>query len=455
MTPIPRLLSSLALALLACIPFQSARAGDARGPVVLHDYILVPTSLELFGYSAAEIAAAQALGLTVTDQPAIGSGLQRLNGNHYLGVTDRGASFTAGTSRFFPLPQFTPTIVLFQATNNQLGVEMVLPLVGQSGEGISGIPNSATEDSIPFLAPGVPLPYNPSGMDIEDVHTLPGGRFILADEYSPSVVVADANGVVLRRYTPASKLLPGADYPVHNTLPDVLSARRANRGFESIPVSPDGRTAYTVTQSPLGSTAVGSPYRDSRVLRVLRLDVSDPLDLRVTGQFAVYMSAASDYPLGNAQRDLKVSSAAWVAQDVLLLLELNDVVNVGGVRLVLVDLRGASNFHGLPVADTLDIEDVNKGPAFLGLAPASTTVLYQQFETDAVRLLPSGKLEGISLLNANEVAISNDNDFGIGDVPGTASRMVILRLGDQLPEKPAQPKPSGPYVPPGNYFELP
>ena len=145
------------------------------------------------------------------------------------------------------------------------------------------------------------------------------------------------------------------------------------------------------------------------------------------------MSPASDYPAGNAQRDLKISSAAWVTRDVLLLLELNDVVDIGGVRLVLVDLRGASNFHGSPVADTLDLEDVSKGPASLGLVPATSTVVYQQFRTDAVRLLPSGKLEGLSILNPNRVAISNDNDFGIGDVPGTRSTVTVLRLSQRLP----------------------
>jgi alkaline phosphatase len=433
MTNIRSVVSSVTLALIAFTAVRSAPAQNGRGPAVLHDYTLVPTSLETFGYSASELASAQALGLAVTDQPAIGSGLQRLDGNHYLGVTDRGPSITIGTKRLFPLPQFTPTIVLFQAVRDQLTIDAVLPLVGQSGAGVTGIPNSATEDSTPFLDEATPLPYNPSGMDIEDVHTLPGGRFILVEEYSPSVVIADANGVMLRRYTPVSKTLPGADYPISNVLPDVLKNRRANRGFESIAMSPDEHTAYTVTQSPLGSTSVGSPYRDSRVVRVLRMDVSDPLNLQVTGQFAVYLSPAADYPIGNAQRDLKVSSAAWVANDVLLLLELNDVAGIGGVRLLLVDLRQASNVHGLPVADTLDLEDVNKGPAFLGLAPAISTVLYQQFETDANRLLPSGKLEGLTILNANDVAISNDNDFGIGDVPGTPSRVTVLRLSDPLP----------------------
>lgn len=424
----------VSLALIAITAIHPTQAAPARPAAVLHEYTLQPTSLELFGYSAAELAAAQALGLEVTDQPAIGSGLERLQGNVYLGVTDRGPNFTIGSTRLFPLPQFTPTLVIFQAESNNLSLQATLPLVGQSGAGITGIPNSATEDSVPFLDPATPLPFNPSGMDVEDVHTLPGGYFILAEEYGPSIVIADGNGVVQRRYTPANKTFPGADYPVHNTLPEVLKNRRANRGFESIPVSADGRTAYTVTQSPMGSTSAGSPYRESRIVRILKLDVSDPLNLQVTGQFAVALSqAAGTYPTGTAQRDLKVGSAAWVAEDVLLLIELNDAAGVGGVRLILVDLRGASNFHGQPVANTLDLEDVNKGPAFLGLTPAATTVVYQQFETDAVRLLPSGKLEGLSILNAGTVAISNDNDFGVGDVPGTPSSLTILRLSDLLP----------------------
>jgi alkaline phosphatase len=198
-------------------------------------------------------------------------------------------------------------------------------------------------------------------------------------------------------------------------------------------VSPDQRTVYTVTQSPLGSTASGSPYRDSRIVRVLRLDLSDPLNLQVTGQFAVPLSPIADYPAGNAQRDLKVSAAAWVAPDLLLFLEVIDLVGVGGVRLSLVDLRQASNVHGQAVADTLDLEDVNKGPASLGLNAATVRVVYQQFEPDAIKLLPSGKLEGLSILNANEVAVSNDNDFGIGDVPGTPSRLTVLRLQETLP----------------------
>jgi hypothetical protein len=42
-------------------------------------------------------------------------------------------------------------------------------------------------------------------------------------------------------------------------------------------------------------------------------------------------------------------------------------------------------------------------------------------------------LEGLSILNPNVVAISNDNDFGVGEAAGLRSRMMVLRLGSQLP----------------------
>ena len=48
------------------------------------------------------------------------------------------------------------------------------------------------------------------------------------------------------------------------------------------------------------------------------------------------------------------------------------------------------------------------------------------------------KLEGLAILNPNEVAISNDNDFGIGDFPGAISKVWVIRLEDNLPVAPAQ-----------------
>ena len=75
------------------------------------------------------------------------------------------------------------------------------------------------------------------------------------------------------------------------------------------------------------------------------MDISDPLDLQVTGQFVVYMSPVSDYP-GNAARDLKISAASWVSEDRLLFLERTDKAGAGGAKLILVDLSDATDVTG-------------------------------------------------------------------------------------------------------------
>jgi alkaline phosphatase len=320
-------------------------------------------------------------------------------------------------------------------------VEGVLPIVANdAGEPVTGIPNSATDDSIPLAnASGTILPFNPNGMDIEDIHTLPGGGYILVEEYSPSVVIVNANGKVTRRYTPQGKTLAGASYPVSDTLPAILSQRRANRGFEGIAVTPDGKTAYTVMQSPLGPTGSGAPTRDSRVVRLIRLDISDPLNMQVTGQFIVKMSPVSTYPAGNTQRALKISAVTWVNENKFLFLERSDELlagaNIGGAKLILVDISAATDIHAMALASTLTPEAVTTDLAALGITPATSTVVFSNEQTPEIT---DFKLEGLAILNPNMVAISNDNDFGIGDFPGATPKMWVIRLEDNLPVAPGQ-----------------
>ena len=84
-------------------------------------------------------------------------------------------------------------------------------------------------------------------------------------------------------------------------------------------------------------------------------------------------------------------------------------------------------------AHTLALEASSLHLSALGIVAATSTVVYENGETPE---LTDFKLEGLSILNANDVAISNDNDFGIGDAPGALSRMWVIRLRDQLPLNP-------------------
>jgi len=423
---------------------QSVNAAGGRRTSLIHEYSLPSFSLLDFGYSPAEIVAAQANGLAFIDLPAIGSGVQQLSGNHFLAVTDRGPNGDrADGNKYFPLPQFTPTIVWFQAIHDTVVPQAVIPIINDLGDGVTGIPNSATADSIPFLTPTstTQLPFNPDGMDIEDIHLLPGGSFILVEEYAPSVVIVGSDGHVLKRYTPVGKTLAGANYTVSPTLPAAFGQRRANRGFEGLAVSDDGRTAYTMTQSPMGSTSAGnptatppvppSPYRDSSLIRVIRMDISDPLNLQVTGEFLFNMLPATDFPAGNAPRDLKISGAAWLSPDRLLVIEGSDKVGAGGHKVVLLDLTSATDVLNRADASTpLVYEKVTTDFAALGITLGSTSVV-----ADLLNDLPQileRKLEGLTILNANEITISSDNDFGIGDVLGATTKVYTIRLSAPL-----------------------
>src|SRR5689334_16918063 len=231
-----RALAILAVAGAMAVTLPSSPAADGRATAVLAEHVLAPLNLSAFGPTEAAVATAQANGLAVVDRPAIGSGLQRLAGNHFLSISDRGPTFTRTTptpGRVFPLPNYTPSLVFFQVFDGQIIPQAHIPLiVDDSGTHATGVSNSANDDSVPFASPTATtqLPFNPNGLDIEDVHTLPEGNFILVDEYSPSIVVVSETGKVLKRYTPQGKTLAGAAYPVSDSLPAILAQRRSNRG---------------------------------------------------------------------------------------------------------------------------------------------------------------------------------------------------------------------------------
>jgi hypothetical protein len=429
-----------------------------RGSQLLRQFELPPTSLTNFGYTQLELDAAAPNGLTVDDQPAIGSGLIWLGDDQYLGITDRGPNIDhfptgpAGPTDCVPtgagsdgkthlLPQFTPAIVKFRAHGGVIEPLNIVNLVAPGNVGITGLSNffvsgDNTTDDRSFTNPCTSdSVLNVNGMDVEDFALLPNGKFIGVEENRPSLFVGDlATGLIEKRYIPETQDLTGALCTVDNTaLPEVLKKRSKNRGFEGVAVSPDQQTAYTMTQSPLevGCSGGNSTCRNNRVLRILKLDVSNPYDIFVTGQYIFRMSDPAVYPAGNTARALKLSAMAWVGPDRLLLLERSDEAGIGGIRLILVDLEGATDIDGLFDA-SLDPEQT---PGIVA-HHVSSQVVFEEFENQPAsqRIFWTYKLEGLVIRNANSVDIINDNDFGIvgdpNDPPPT--NLWTVKLADQL-----------------------
>ena len=101
-------------------------------------------------------------------------------------------------------------------------------------------------------------------------------------------------------------------------------------------------------------------------------------------------------------------------------------------KLVLVNLAQATDVKNFALAASvpLVLEDVNADFVALGITPASTKVVLDlgaEFPEITDR-----KLEGLTILDDDEIAISNDNDFGIGAVPNATSKVYTIRLGEKL-----------------------
>jgi hypothetical protein len=153
------------------------------------------------------------------------------------------------------------------------------------------------------------------------------------------------------------------------------------------------------------------------------MDITDPLNMQVTGQFIVKMSPVSTYPAGNTQRALKISAITWVNEkQVPLPRTLGRVAQRGEHRRRQLVPRGYLVRHEHSrhrVGRTLTPEDGHHGSSPRWASPGDFDVVFlQRADAGDHRL----QTRGLAILNPNQVAISNDNDFGIGDFPGRSPR---------------------------------
>ena len=376
--------------------------------------------------SDAVLEKAHTNGLIFTDLISIGSGLEKVGANEFIGITDRGPNGMAGERRTFPLPPFCPTIVRFRLEADKIVPTQFIPLKDKKGKLVSGISNIEGDERLYETADVKSLlPFDPNGVDLEAIRALPDGKLILSEEYSPSILIVNTNGEILVRYTPASKPLTNATYPVKTILPDVFAQRRLNNGFESLAVSTDQKTAYAILQAPMGD-AKNAHYRDSRVVRALKLDLTNPLDARVIGEFLLHTSPAKDYSAKQKQAKIYFSDAAWIAPDKLLLAERGKYM----VRLITVDFSHATDILKHKKSGELFFEDTSTDLTAEKIQPAQTTEI---FSTREVPEITSDKIEGVAILSPTEIALANDNDFGIGEnESGEPSRIWIVRLATPL-----------------------
>jgi hypothetical protein len=345
-------------------------------------------------------------------------------------VTDRGPNGTVksptGKRRTLLAPDFVPTIVSFDlerdpsALPRGVALAGTTPLAGRTGRPLSGRPNGIGNDEPILDAAGEhAVATDPNGIDSEGLIRLRDGSFWMAEEYRPSLLEVSAEGRVFRRYVPRGHSLPQADMAVVDVLPAEYGSRRDNRGFEALAVSPDESRLWALVQSPLDHPRPKTA-KDTGNVRLLAFD------LRTKRPAAEHLYRLGDpadpnyLTKGAPPADGKLCAMAALGADSLLVLEQSEE---GLARLYRCSLAAASDTLGR-AADAPALEEI-ADLAAAGIVPVTKRLVadlaplrprmisdvYRDAVTDpaAAEL----KLEGLAVVGPRQIAIVNDNDFGV------------------------------------------
>jgi hypothetical protein len=274
-------------------------------------------------------------------------------------------------------------------------------------------------------------PYNPNGLDTEDLVRTLDGNFWLVDEHSPSIIKVLPNGQVSKRFLPVGLNLTGTGYPVANVLPQIFGdKRKQNRGFEGVTLGWDLRTIYAALQSPLSNptAAVGNASRNTRILAL------DVYSEQVKAEYVYRFQPVTEF--GNTNpTEMKVSAVAMLDPWRMLVLERTDAV----AKIYRVDLTKATNILGSQWDNTAtapSLESLDDA----GLLAANVKVLPKELILDLSTIpgIPP-KIEGLTILDFNTIAVSNDNDFDVGPATcgtnvgnGAKNQIMVIKLAKSL-----------------------
>ena len=280
---------------------------------------------------------------------------------------------------------------------------------------ISGRPNLqaagqgvAYTDELPVDLFGNDLPNDPFGGDLEGIAVDSAGTWWMVDEYRPAIYNFNSNGTLIARHIPAGTAASvGAAAGTYGTetLPAVYAARRANRGFEAVAI--EGNICYAFIQTALDNPDV-STDNSSKASTWCRILAFNVVTKTVVGEYL--------YPMfekfGSCD---KIGDATSLGNGKFYVVERDDATGLRARKYVFeINLKGATNIFttppSLPPGRTIES---------LSFAELATYGIRPVSKKKSIYLPGAGygswdKVEGITRINANTIAVVNDNDFGVG-----------------------------------------
>ncbi|MEG4805651.1 esterase-like activity of phytase family protein [Microcoleus sp. ARI1-B5] len=360
------------------------------------------------------------------------------NGNlKFITHTDRGPNaepidINGISSRPFALPNFQPSWMRFEVDpiTGSIANFQRIGLTNKDGKPLTGLSNLlgitgfANSDEPPVDVFGKALNRDPFGVDLEGITRADDGTYWMVEEYRPSILHFDSNGRLIERYVPQGANTSGVVTGVE-ALPSIYAQRRANRGFEGVAYQ-NGKI-YAFMQSPIDNPDVGndSNSRNSLNVRILEFD---PNTQTTTAEYL--------YRLESLSSD-KIGDAVSVGNGKFLVVERDDKSGTGAFKKVFqIDLNGATNLSKsdlskLPAGKTIETATNDE------LTATGIKLVGKQLYVD---LISAGydpgneaKVEGLTLIDANTIAVVNDNDFGIGGATLDTTTGVLTRKFPNIP----------------------
>ncbi len=262
------------------------------------------------------------------------------------------------------------------------------------------------------------LEYDAYGGDFEGIIKDKDGNFWACDETRPAIYKFQPNGTLIERYVPQGTSLLGTTpqapgFYGAETLPAVYSKRRANRGFEAIAYDSDNNIIYAFIQSPI--EAPGTSVRNATdVIRILGIDAA-------TGNPVaeyVYLLESNTGARFTLDRVDKIGDAVYVGNGQFLVLERDSSLPgqpTGKKYVYRINLTGATNVLVNPLATNNGAGATLESTGSDGLKAAGIQAVHKTkvLNLPSIGYLPGDKPEGIMALPNGNIAVINDNDFGL------------------------------------------
>lgn len=386
--------------------------------------------------------------------PSFSADLNAVGDGTFYAISNRGPFTACGANgEYLPFPQLSPTAIRFSFNFTEptsTGLISVLPnsyyWLRANDADYSTTASTGLSPSVNYFNDSkctTPTSFNlgftkfiRDGIDPGAFAVMRKKQFyVIGEGNAPSILITDTTGKFRQRYVPAQASFKAAQTSslFSQIIPGVFSSTRSTRdigggsGFGGIAITQDEKTLWAILRRPLGSDAPNSPTLNANLHRVLRLDISDPLNAVVSGVFFYQTSPLSEWQAqdqATQQTDIKVTGLAKLDDNRFLVLERGR----SNSKVFVVDFSQASDVKSNDEANYIPVlvneQKSHNGKQIKWTLPTKAKIL----DLAETGLNATTVAEGLAIVTPSVIALTSDNGWS-----NSPFQIHAIQLGKALP----------------------